>query len=262
MSAQAGLLRDKTVLVTGASRGIGRCIAETYASQGAKLIITAEPSQESELQQVAKACSQHGKDNVVNASILLCDLTDSSQISQLCQKTFEMHSSGVDVLVNNAGMLGPTDFDMENMGQGPLEGDPDEWNKIYQANVLAPMRLTRALCPAMREAGQGWVINICSAAGLVPSPTNGAYCSSKWGLRGWSLTCHEALKEHGIRVVTIHPGAVRTEMTMNRPDMDPIPKMEIQPEDIAEAALLPFRCSQNALPVEIMMQTVRKSNKS
>ncbi|KAK9803537.1 hypothetical protein WJX73_005670 [Symbiochloris irregularis] len=259
MTPKAGLLTDKVILVTGASRGIGQCIAETYAQHGAELILTAEPDKQGDLDKVAQTCKKHGSKE---AHVLCCDLTDKQQIDTLAKNIFKQRSGGVHVLVNNAGTLGPLDFDKgEHMGQGPLDGDPDEWERMYQANVLANMRLVRLLCPAMKDAGEGWVININSSNGLKPSPATAAYCTSKWGMRGWSLTCHEAMKEHGIRVTTIYPPAVSTPMTWERPDMDPVTELEAQPEDIAEAALLPFKCSQNTLPVEIMIQTLKNYKK-
>ncbi|KAK9852811.1 hypothetical protein WJX84_004870 [Apatococcus fuscideae] len=214
-SAKGGLLQDKRILVTGSSRGIGQCIAELYAKEGAKLILTAEPEMQQDLDKVAESCRQAGSPEV---EVLPFDLTHLSGIKGWAENLLSKHKEGVDVLVNNAGTLGPLTFDKgPHMGQGPLDGNPEEWDRLLAINVSAPQRLVRYLCGPMEQRQTGYIINIGSTNGLKPSAATPAYSCSKWAMRGWSLGITEAFKEKGVKVVTIHPPATSTPMTWDRP---------------------------------------------
>lgn len=79
-------------------------------------------------------------------------------------------------------------------------GDPDEWEQTVHLNMLAPMRLTRAVAPGMADKQDGIIINISSVAGINAQGGNAVYAASKFGLRGWSLSCYEALRSHKIKV--------------------------------------------------------------
>ncbi|KAL0025430.1 hypothetical protein WJX79_010082 [Trebouxia sp. C0005] len=252
---QGGVLTGKWAVITGASRGIGQAIAEAMAEEGADLILLAQRG--GALEEVAEICKQKGSKKV---DVMPVDLSDMSQVDKFAEDVLKKYGA-VDVLVNNAAILGPISYEGDatknpNMGQGPIDGDPDEWDKVLRVNMMAPMRLMRRLTPAMVEKGEGVVINIDSSAGLSPKPGNAVYSASKWGFRGWSKGCTMFFKDKGIKVVTVYPPATYTTMTTDRDDMEPVPEKEAQPSDVAKAAMLVFSFSGNAMPDDISIMTM------
>ncbi|KAK9819538.1 hypothetical protein WJX74_007481 [Apatococcus lobatus] len=239
--ASKHLLAGKLCLVTGGSRGIGRAIAEAYAEQGAKLALVARTT--SQLEETAESCRKLG---APEAHVFAVDLTDGKQLADLV-KQLEAKFQMVNVLVNNAGM-------MSKSGSTPREGDAAEEEMLLKLNTLAPMRLTRLVTPKMVEAKEGLIVNVGSVAALEPMSSVCDYAASKWGLRGWSLSCHENLRKDNIKVVIIHPGMVRTDMTTSDKTEASAQKRMIQPTDIAEAALLAVRMSPSAVPNEITVR--------
>ncbi|KAL3155118.1 hypothetical protein ABBQ38_011176 [Trebouxia sp. C0009 RCD-2024] len=241
----SGLLKGKWALVTGASKGLGKAIAITYAKQGASIALAARS--EDKLKDVAEACKKAGAPEV---DVLPIDMMSSKSIDTLAATLLERHKC-IDVLVNCAGI-----FPMS--GQTPLEGDPDEWDENMQVNLLGPMRLTRRLTPAMAEKKEGYHINISSSAGKHPSPSQCAYSAAKWGMTGFSLSSAKALKEHGIRVVTIFPSMADTPLARKRMEKEDLnPDNMIKPEDVCELVLLPFKVSANAVPQEIVLDAMK-----
>eukprot|EP01071_Lankesteria_metandrocarpae_P009966 Lankesteria_metandrocarpae@DN5264_c0_g2_i5.p1 len=190
------LLKDKTCLITGASRGLGAAIARTYAKEGASLILAGRT--EDDMKQVADECKKLGAAEV---QVKVVDFTSSEAVQRLGD---DLAAAGsVDVLVNNAGMA-----IMENC----LEGSPEIWDTLMAVNVAAPLRLTRLLAPQMKEKRDGVIINMCSTAGLVGVESAAAYCASKFALRGWSMSCYETLRDHNVKVMAINPGPTNTDM--------------------------------------------------
>ncbi|CAD7697508.1 unnamed protein product [Ostreobium quekettii] len=154
---------------------------------------------------------------------------------------------GVDVLVNNAAARA-------RRGGGVLEGDPEEWDEMTAINLMAPMRLTRRLAPAMVARGGGLIINIASIASVDPLAYVSCYSATKFGLRGWSLCCHRSLREHGVKVVCVNPGVVRTGAVMSLPGFEAEHMMT--PDDVAEACLLPLRTGGQCVPEEITLRNL------
>ncbi|KAF8822231.1 hypothetical protein IE077_000763 [Cardiosporidium cionae] len=149
---------------------------------------------------------------------------------------------GVDVLVNNAGMF---------VEGSAAAGDVDLWSTALHVNLLSPMIITRMLSEKMKARKGGVIINIGSIAGLEAMTFGGVYSTTKFGLRGWSLHCGRNLKEDNIKVTLISPGYVHTDMVkMAKIDFSKV----IQPNDIAEAALLPIRTSYSCCPEEITIR--------
>lgn len=234
--ASDGLLCGHTVLVTGASRGIGKAVSIGFAEQGADLILVAR--KRAGLEEAAKACRAAGGGSV---QIHEMDGSNTESVTALAKAV----EGKVSVLVNNAGMLA-------GYGTPPLEQDPDDWDAMLKVNLAAPMRLFRLLGPSMAEKGNAVVINISSVAGLDPMPVNAGYGTSKWGLTGFSESVAEALKGKGIRIVTIFPAFVATDMTEGLGKLQP--EQMIDTKDIMEAALLPFRMTSKACPTRIVIR--------
>eukprot|EP01071_Lankesteria_metandrocarpae_P009965 Lankesteria_metandrocarpae@DN5264_c0_g2_i3.p1 len=230
------LLEGKRCLITGASRGVGAAISRIYSTEGARVILTGR--NEEALKKVADECKKLGAAEV---QVKVVDFTSSEAVQRLGEELAA--SGGVDVLVNNAGVVKRGNC---------LEGDPDEWEAMLAVNVNAPMRLTRILAPKMKENRTGVIINISSIVGLEPMESSPAYCASKFALRGWSLSCYESLRDHNVKVMLVNPGPTNTDM------MSAVPGVKtdqiIQPQDVAEVALLPFKTSVACCPVEITLR--------
>lgn len=239
MVGQDKLLPGRWVLITGASAGIGRAIALAFSEHGANVWITGR--NEEKLQDTAQNCKALGAGEVV---ILKSDLTNKNAVEELAEHVRDK----IDILVNNAGLANPS---------SAMQGNPDEWEeKMMTVDLLVPMRLTRRLAPEIsKRKNGGYIINISSVAGLEALPGIGGYNAAKFGFTGWAKSTYQELKEHNVGVTTIYPGYVASEMTTDAPVSQD--KM-IRPEDIAQAALLPFRMSPNACPTDIVVRPAQK----
>eukprot|EP01059_Diplonema_ambulator_P015325 TRINITY_DN26441_c0_g1_i1.p1 TRINITY_DN26441_c0_g1~~TRINITY_DN26441_c0_g1_i1.p1 ORF type:complete len:241 (+),score=100.64 TRINITY_DN26441_c0_g1_i1:57-779(+) len=227
------LLKGRKALITGASRGIGKAIAELYAQQGADLILVG--SKMATLEAVAKGIEG------VNVECKECDLSVSEKVDALAKEVAE--AGGVDILVNNAGVY---------IKGNAMEGDPAEWERMMAINVNAPMKLTRLLSEKMVEQQWGAVINMGSVSGIEPmSGTAAAYAASKHAMVGWSRSIYTTLRFKNVKVMVINPGFVNTDMVGN-PDL--LTDRMIQPKDIADVAMLPFNLSSGCVPEEITLR--------
>ena len=168
------------VLVTGAGTGIGRATASVLTQRGHEVVATARRPEV--------------LDDLDVAERLGLDVTDDASVAACAAA-----AGPVDVLVNNAGIL----------GSGPLEGFPIEAAQAcFETNALGPLRMTNAFLPAMRERGSGVIVNVTSVQGRVSSPLEGIYCASKHALEAMSGSLHLEVARFGIRVVVIEPGYV------------------------------------------------------
>ena len=233
------LLENQTALVTGASRGIGRAIARALAGEGARLVLVSRGA--GRLEETASLCRADGAEAV---SVRSLDLADSGAVDNLCEEL--LSEGGVDILVNNAGAF---------VDGTALDGDPGEWERGLRLNVLVPMHLTRRLAPAMTRRERGTIINLGSVAAIEGMEAAGAYATTKHALRGWSLSCYQALRKHGIKVVLINPGFVDTDMTAGVEGADR--SRMLAPEDVAEAAMLGIRTRPACCPEEITLRLTK-----
>ncbi|KAL0018108.1 hypothetical protein WJX77_009366 [Trebouxia sp. C0004] len=234
-------LPGKVAVITGGGRGIGQAIAEKYATQGFTLILTARSKDQ--LEETAASCKAKGSPAVDIHGI---DLSQSSQVGKFADDVLHKYKK-VDVLINNAGMG-------TKSGSGPIEGDSSEWEMAVNLNLIAPMLLTQAFAAGMVENKAGLIINIGSIAAESGMAGQSVYAATKWGLRGWSLSCYEALRTSNVKVVLIHPGPVATAMTEGVFNQD----LSLEAEDIAEAAMLPLITTALCVPKEMTLDTTQK----
>ena len=181
------------VLITGASQGIGAEIAKTFAKQvpGVRLALVAR--NETNLAKVAKACAKLG----ATAETYSCDVADEVSVDAMAAavtKRFKV----VDVLVNNAGKFAPTGF---------LSMSVADFDGLLNANLRSLFLVSRAIVPGMVARGQGDVFNMSSIAGLQAYPGGAGYCAAKFGVTGLSKVMRTELKDKGVRVCTVYPGA-------------------------------------------------------
>lgn len=191
----SGSLANTAVLVTGASRGIGRAIAIALGREGARLGLLARSAPD--LQSTADAVQRVGG----AASIVLCDLADLDSIPGAV-RYLRAELGGVDVLVNNAGVF--VERPLENTSLG-------EWEHALRVNATAPFVVCRELMPHFRSRGRGRVVNIASTAAIKGYTNQAAYCASKHALVGMSRALALEAKAHGVHVHSVCPGGVDTD---------------------------------------------------
>lgn len=181
---------DKSVLVTGAARGIGAAIVQEFLAAGARVLAL-----DIDAEGLADLAAQH-PDRLETAAV---DLNLFDEVKGICNR------QNIDVLVHAAGGIrGQTPRPIEDISD-------DDWSAIYEANVMSALNLVRLLVPGMKERNRGRIITISSGAGLRPSLTGiQAYCSAKHALVGLTRQLSLELGPHGITVNSVAPGFLRT----------------------------------------------------
>jgi NAD(P)-dependent dehydrogenase (short-subunit alcohol dehydrogenase family) len=190
-------LSNKKILLSGASRGIGRVLATTMAEAGASLGLVAR-DEEALAHLVRQIAAQGGRAIAIAADVSQPDMVEKA-VRQ--SQTFLGH---IDVLINAAGIQSPI---------GPfLENDLDRWEKTVGVNLFGPVRLTKEVLPGMMARGQGKIINFSGGGATGPRPNFSAYAVSKAALVRFTETLAVELKPHNIQVNAVAPGAINTRM--------------------------------------------------
>ncbi|CAH0595489.1 unnamed protein product [Chrysodeixis includens] len=191
---------DKVVLVTGGSSGIGAAAAELFAAEGAAVAVVGR--KRSKLDSVAQRCRDRG----ARALAIAADIANDQEASTIVQKTIEEFGK-LDVLINNAGIY------LE--GHGLLNGKiMESYDKIMNTNLRAVVNITNLAVPELVKT-KGNIINISSTSGRKPSPLASTYCVSKSGLDQFSRVAALELAPSGVRVNTVSPGPVVTDILDN-----------------------------------------------
>src|SRR5688572_28006144 len=197
----AGILKDKWVLITGASSGFGAAAAVAFAREGARLILGAR--RVDRLNEVAAKCRDAGAGA---AEVQRLDVASTPSVEAFAQWV-KSKAGKVDVLINNAGGA----HGLEPVAQGRDE----DWEAMMQINVLGVLRMTRATLPLM-QGTNGYIINIGSVAGHVAYENGAAYCGAKAAELSITRALRLELCGTGIRVGTVDPGMAETEFSMVR----------------------------------------------
>lgn len=185
-------IKDKTILITGASKGMGSSIAKKLAQGGASLILVAR--NEETLKNMVNNLGNG------NHKYYVCDLSDISQILNLSENISRDYIK-IDVLINGAGI---------GVYKPIEEVTLDEWRKSFSIGLDAPYFLTQKLLPLLNKSEKSIVINIGSGMGVIPAPGRSVYCSLKFGLRGMTLSLAEEFKRTKIQFVLLTLGSVLT----------------------------------------------------
>ncbi len=224
MVGSPSALTGKVVLITGASRGLGRALALGFAREGARLSLCARGG--APLTAVADQARALG----AAVHTVTADLRSPRDLERLLATTLERFGR-IDVLINNASELGPTPLPYL------VDYPPDAFDDVLQVNVAAPFRLTQAVLGGMLQRRMGVVINVTSDVAVHGYPGWGAYAVSKAALEGLTRTWAAELVETGVRMYVVDPGDMDTAMHRAAlPDDDP--RSLGDPQEVAEAFVL------------------------
>lgn len=224
------------VIITGASRGIGKAIAKKFSTPNNIIILTAKS--EEKLIATKKELAASHESTIFHSFV--ADLSNKNEVIQLAKNCL---SIGVpDIIINNAGTYTPGNCYNEN--EGALES-------MMNLNLYAAYHLTRALLPKMIEQNSGHVFNICSIASLKAYEGGGSYSISKFALNGFSQNLRHELKSTGIKVTAVFPGAVHTE---SWGDFDNSNQRIMEADDIAIMIYAATQVSKQAVVEEIVIR--------
>jgi len=213
------VLEGKVAVITGASKGLGKALALAYAKEGARVIINARSK--GSIHPVAEEVEALGSEVLA----LAADVSKSADVERLVDAATQRFGK-IDVLVNNAGLLGP---------RVAIEEYPeDEWRRAIDANLTGPFLITKAAIPRMLEGAS--IVNVVSGVSVEGRAGWGAYSVSKFGVEGLTQILAAELEERGIRANAVDPGGMRTEMRAAAyPEEDPMTR--ITPEENTDVFL-------------------------
>ena len=225
-------LKGKTALVTGGGRGLGKAVALALAAEGVNVAITGR--NENNLKSVVAEIESKG----VKSSYSVFDVTDKKQVFTSLEK-LQNDFGKFDILINNAGIAA--------FG-GILEMDDEQWEDIVKTNLFGPYYVVKAVVPGMVEKKSGDVVNISSTAGLKGNALTSAYSASKFGLIGMSESMMFELRKQNIRVTTLTPSTISTDMAKTDLKItDGNPEKVLQPEDFAELVVDLLKLNKRAM---------------
>ena len=222
------LLEGEVALVTGASRGIGRAIAEALGRAGATVVGTA--TTEDGARAIGEGLAAAG----IRGRGVVLDVADQASVDEVVAGITQAEGA-VTILVNNAGIT------RDNL---LLRMKPDEWDAILNTNLSSVYRMARSCLKGMMKARRGRIINIGSVVGLMGNPGQANYCAAKAGIVGFTRALAREVGSRGITVNTVAPGFIETDMTRSLDDSQreamssqiPLGRLGT-PEDIAAAVL-------------------------
>lgn len=228
---------NRKAVITGATKGIGRAIAEALATEGYDLAVCSRS--ESDLKALKIDFTNRFPESEVITKVV--DVSKKKEVLEFAQ-LIDSQWHRVDVLVNNAGIF--ISGSIKDEAEDALE-------TMLQVNVMSAYHLTRALLPIMLERQRGYIFNLCSAASIRAYQNGGSYSISKFALLGFSKNLREELKETGIKVTSILPGATWSDSWAG---FEAPESRLMQARDVAEVVVSALRMSASAVIEEILMR--------
>jgi 3alpha(or 20beta)-hydroxysteroid dehydrogenase len=221
-------LDGKVAIITGAAGGIGAAAARLFAAEGAKLLLT-----DTDADRAGSLAGELGDGVGAQAH----DVTSEDDWQEVVRLALDTHGR-IDVLVNNAGVF---------LAAPLAETSLDDFRRVIDVNTVGVFLGMRAVATVMSKSGAGSIVNVSSVAGLIGSPYLTAYAASKWAVRGMTKVAAKELARAGIRVTSVHPGQIDTDMNARQRDATPelidklisgIPMRRIgTPEEVAAGIL-------------------------
>ncbi len=216
-------LQGKTTVITGASRGIGAATALHFAELGANVVLAARST---------RAIDQLARKIGDQAIAISCDVRNRAEVENLMAQTSQ-EFGGIDVLINNAGMIDPI--------ARLTESEPDDWRQVVDVNLMGVYHGLRAAIPMMQSAGRGTILNLSSGAATSTLEGWSHYCATKAAVLSLTRCADREYRAHGVRVIGLSPGTVATSMqkSIRTSGINPVsqldPDAHIPPHWVAKA---------------------------
>ncbi|MYL37911.1 3-ketoacyl-ACP reductase [Halobacillus litoralis] len=211
-------ITEKTAYITGAGRGIGKAAALKLAAEGVHVGLMART--EEELNKTADEARAYG----VQAAAVSVDIARLEDVEQAVEHLKE-EIGPADILINNAGIGLYGDF---------LDIEPEDWKRTFEVNVFGTYHVTRAVLPHMLDKNHGDIINVSSSNGLKGTAGSTSYSASKFAVQGMTEALMQEVRRSNIRVFTLNPSLVATELAFGESLEEQDKEKYMQPEDIAE----------------------------
>ncbi|MCH5375614.1 MAG: SDR family oxidoreductase [Planctomycetes bacterium] len=196
------MFENRVVWITGSSSGIGEALALQFAEEKARLVLSAR--RQAELERVRGLCLEHGL-AASEVLVLPLDILDQEAMPEAVARVVASFGT-VDVLVNNAGI---------SQRSVCIDTDMLVYRQLMEINVLGQIALTKQVLPLMYEQGSGLIAVTSSVAGKVGAPFRTGYCAAKHAVMGFFDALRAEVAQHGIRVATITPGFIRTDLSLS-----------------------------------------------
>lgn len=227
-------LQGKNAIITGAGKGLGKAIATALAIEGVNVGMLGRT--EKDLITLAGELKQFN----IKTAIAVADVSDMEAVNVAVAK-LNQHLGAIDILINNAGVGAFGKF---------MELEPSKWKEIIEINLLGVYYVTRAVLPEMIERQTGDIVNVSSTAGKNGAAVTSAYSASKFGLIGLSESLMQEVRKHNIRVSTMLPSTVATDMAIDLKLTDGNPGKVMQPEDFAELLIAQLKLNRRVFVKE------------
>ncbi len=236
-------LNDRSILVTGAGRGLGAAICDVLAQEGANVFVGERDPD------LAEKAAKRLRDKGLSADAIVMDVGDDDDVNEALKRVHDRFGR-LDVVINNAA----TDV------TAPIEDiSIDQWDRVLRTNLRGPIMVTRAAVGYMKAQKRGHIVNVASTASKRAWPNASAYHATKWGLLGFSHAMHAELRAHGIKVSAVLPGGMRTPFLLDRfPDIDP--NILQDPANVAQAVKWVLTMPEETVIPEVMVIPMREGS--
>nr|WP_317632928.1 3-ketoacyl-ACP reductase [uncultured Flavobacterium sp.] len=224
-------IAGKKALITGGGRGLGKATAIAFAKEGIHIAITGR--NEEKLQDTVNELKSFGVDAIYEVFDISNPIEVKTGIANIVSK-FET----IDILINNAGIAAFGSF---------LDMETEKWVSIINTNVLGMYYVTKEVLPLMINQNEGDIFNVSSTAGLAGNPGTSAYSASKFAVIGMSESIMKEVRKNNIRVTTLTPSTIASDMSLELGITDGNPERVLQPEDFAELIVATLKFPRRAL---------------
>lgn len=232
-------LKGKTALITGAGKGLGKAVATALAAEGVNLALLSR----TEADLIALATEINKSYPEVTVAYTTADVADFNSVTDAVSK-LKAKIGNIDILINNAGIGKFAKF---------MDYEVSEWENIIKVNLLGAYYVIRAVLPEMLERQSGDIVNVASSAGQRGSALTSAYSASKFGLNGLSEALMQEVRKSNIRVFTMNPSTIATDLSVNLNLTDGNPESVLQPEDFAEVLVSQLKLNRRAFVKDVSL---------